>query len=106
MRCSRTLRFVFFPVLCLFFCLSVRAQADPAFDVGVKPFGSYSAGNIDHVDLASGNLNVSFPIISYPQRGGKLNFTFYFYYQSGPATSTEHCNSDGTICTAKLTQYM
>ena len=61
------------------------AQDDPAFETGLKPFGSYHGGEIDTVNLLNGNLNVDIPLISYPQQGGKLHLAFALHYQSGGA---------------------
>ncbi len=69
----------------LFFASSIRiarAQDDPNFENGLKSFGSYHAGNIDHVDLSNGALNVDIPLISYPQRGGKLKLDFVLHYHN------------------------
>ncbi len=71
--------------LLLLFASSIRmaqAQDDPNFENGLKPFGSYHAGNIDHIDLSNGALNVDIPLISYPQRGGKLKLDFTLHYHN------------------------
>src|SRR5262249_22869082 len=41
-----------------------------------KLYGSYHGTDIDSVNLASGHLEVTIPLISYPQRGGKLGLSF------------------------------
>src|SRR5690348_5504884 len=63
----------------------VLAQDDAAFETGTKAFGSYHGGAIDTVNLMNGNLNVDIPLISYPQKGGKLSLGFALHYQSGGA---------------------
>ena len=71
--------------LLLLFASSIRmaqAQDDPNFENGLKAFGSYHAGNIDHIDLSNGALNVDIPLISYPQRGGKLKLDFTLHYHN------------------------
>ena len=71
--------------LLILFASSIRmaqAQDDPNFENGLKPFGSYHAGNIDHIDLSNGALNVDIPLISYPQRGGKLKLDFVLQYHN------------------------
>jgi RHS repeat-associated protein len=71
--------------LLLVFASSIRmaqAQDDPNFENGLKSFGSYHAGNIDHIDLSNGALNVDIPLISYPQRGGKLKLDFTLHYHN------------------------
>jgi len=57
-----------------------HAQQDPELEVGMKPFGSYHGGNIDTVSLFNGQLSLDIPLISYPQRGGKLKLEFHLTY--------------------------
>lgn len=85
-------------LLVTFTSLTTIAQDEPVSEVGTKPSGSNSGSAIDNVDLASGNLSVSIPLISYPQRGGRLRLAFRFYYQTGPQTIVERCNMDGETC--------
>ena len=69
-------------VLSAFSIRTARAQDDPNFENGLKPFGSYHAGNIDHINLSNDALNVDIPLISYPQRGGKLKLEFVLHYHN------------------------
>ncbi len=48
------------------------AQTAPDLQRGLVPYGAYEGGNLDNVSMTTGNLNVRIPLISYPQRGGKL----------------------------------
>jgi hypothetical protein len=58
---------------------SAFAQNDPNFETGFKPFGSYDGGNIDHINMTNGGLNVDIPLISYPQKGTlKLSYTLHY----------------------------
>ena len=59
-----------------------RAQMPPSLDQGLKPYGSFQHGNIDSVNLANGNLVFHAPLVSYPQRGGKLSLTFELLYSA------------------------
>jgi hypothetical protein len=56
--------------------VTVQAQqidpTDPTFETGIKQFGSYQGGQIDTISLLQGGFTVDIPLISYPQRGGKL----------------------------------
>lgn len=61
---------------------TARAQNDPNFETGFKPFGSYNGGNIDHVNLVNGALNVDIPLMSYPQQGGRLKLSFTLHYDN------------------------
>ena len=91
----------FLCVLCfaLFFlgvaALPASAQDDPAFTTASQAYSSYHGGDIDHVDLFSGNLSIDIPLMSYPQKGGKLGLNFALHYQSGPATDTQYCDDTG-----------
>ena len=73
----------------------LRAQDDPAFTTASQAYSSYHGGDIDHIDLFSGNLTLDIPLMSYPQKGGKLNLSFALHYQSGPATDTQYCDDSG-----------
>ena len=77
----------------LIFCLFVQpafSQApvtvpgSPGVDAetGINPLRSYEGGDIDFVNLNSGKLVVKIPLVSYPQRGGKLNLGFSLIYSN------------------------
>jgi hypothetical protein len=80
-----------FRIFCLLLALpifafaakSAHAQADPNFEIGLKPYGSYQMGNIDTVSLGNGSLAVDIPLLSYPQRGGKLKLDIDLEYLNG-----------------------
>src|SRR5580700_4775747 len=50
-----------------------HAQTPPsptaADQTGAQPFGSYSGGGFDRIDLTNGTVTIDYPILSYPQRG-------------------------------------
>jgi RHS repeat-associated protein len=84
-------RFIFvllLVVLAISIAKTAAAQDDPDFDVGMKPFGAYHGGNIDTINLFNGMLNLDIPLISYPQRGGKLKLDFHLRYADAGATGT------------------
>lgn len=56
--------------------LPALAQSTPAMDVGLDAYHNYHGGDIDHINLDSGNLTVSIPLLSYPQRGSTLKLDF------------------------------
>ncbi len=58
------------------------AQTTPDLEQGMKPYGSYDAGAIDSVNLLNGNLHLRVPLVSYPQRGGKLPLKFFIQYNN------------------------
>jgi len=69
-----------------------KAQTDPVFEEGLKPYGAYHGGDIDSVSLVNRVLNVHIPIVSYSQRGGKLHMGFYLRYDSPIWRKVEECN--------------
>ena len=69
----------------------VRAQTTPDLEEGTRPYGTYDGGQFDSVNLASGKLNIKIPLISYPQRGGKLKLSYDLYFQNLSATIIQVC---------------
>lgn len=78
----RSLRLWFMVSLVLAGSLFATAQNDVNLDQGLKPYGSYMGGNIDTVSLTNGNLMLHIPLVSYPQRGGRLTLAFYLRYNN------------------------
>ncbi len=71
----------------LLFCLSIfvptsNAQTDVNLEQGLSPYGSYMSSNMDSVSLTNGNLMVHIPLVSYPQRGGRLHLSFFLRYNN------------------------
>jgi len=71
-------------LLCTFLFMAVAAfgQNPPNLESGLHPYGSYHGGDLDTVSLASGNLTLHIPIISYPERGGKLDVNYFLVLNS------------------------
>ena len=79
MRFARLLHaFPILPCLLLFGQLA-RAQlaVDPTLERGMKPYGTFEGGSIDSISTTNGNLNLHIPLVSYPQRGGKLHLVSF-----------------------------
>jgi hypothetical protein len=55
---------------------------------GDRPFGSYQRSAVDSIDLSNGRPIIDIPLISYPQRGGKLQLNFVLRYHSPIHTVT------------------
>ncbi|KAA6461893.1 hypothetical protein DYQ86_09605 [Acidobacteria bacterium AB60] len=55
-----------------------RAQDTSDIAAGNQPGISFSGSDIDAINLANGMLNVHIPLLSFPQRGGKLRLDFSF----------------------------
>jgi hypothetical protein len=66
----------------LLLCPLAFAQSDISLEQGMKPYGSFMGGNIDSVSLSNGNLTLHIPLVSYPQRGGRLSLTFFLRYNN------------------------
>jgi hypothetical protein len=56
------------------------SQVTPDMAVGITPYASYNVNDIDNVNPTNGNLFLKIPLLSYPQRGGKLRLNFFIYY--------------------------
>jgi hypothetical protein len=82
--CLFTLIFYFAPQ-------PANAQNDPNAEVGLKTFGTYNMGNIDNINVGNGALDVDIPLISYPQRGGKLKLDFSLHYFNASSSKSEQC---------------
>ena len=67
------------------------AQSNPNLDNGIKAFGSYDVGSIDHVDLATGALSLKIPIASYSQRGSLPTINVEIMYESKAFGINGHC---------------
>jgi YD repeat-containing protein len=58
---------------------------------GLMPYQSYFGGKIDNISLSSGGLNIQIPLVSYPQRGGRLKMDFELVFNSKPLAYTDVC---------------
>ncbi len=65
-------------LLMLSFLGAAGAQTNPNLETGFHNFGSYQGGEVDVVNLVHGDVHFKIPIMSYPQRGGKLEAEHYF----------------------------
>ena len=54
----------------------LSAQTAPNIENGFKSFGSYQGGELDTVNLQTGNLIFHVPLFSYPQRGRNLSANY------------------------------
>ncbi len=78
-------RFFLSVAFSLAFCAYSGAQqlnVDPTLERGLKPYGAFEGGAIDSISMTNGSLNLHIPMVSYPQRGGKLHFGFYLKYSN------------------------
>lgn len=71
--------------------LGQSAPLTPDLEEGMKPYGSFHGGDIDQVSLSSGKLVLNIPLVSYPQRGGKIKLGFAIRWQNITPRLTEVC---------------
>ena len=67
---------------------------------GIKPYGSYEGGDIDSVSMVNGNLTLHIPLISYPQRGGRLHMGFALVYSNPILQPYASCNPIQHTCSS------
>ena len=85
-------------VLALLFGVShrVQAQDNPTTgEQGLKPYGAFHGGDIDSISLANTKLNLHIPLVSYPQRGGRLHVGFSVISTAPVYTPTVECVGKG-----------
>jgi RHS repeat-associated protein len=73
-------------------------QYDPILDQGIMPFQSYAGGDMDSVNIGTGVLSLHIPLVSFPQRGGKLHLAYRIYF-SNPIYVKSYCTNVHTYCT-------
>src|SRR5215470_11669737 len=79
-------------VLAFILLLSTNAWAqDPDPPAGMRLHDSYIGGNIDKISSSTGALVVNIPLLSYPQRGGKLMLDLALHYENRGAYATQTC---------------
>jgi len=74
------------------------AQTLAGLEQGIKPYGSYDGGDIDSISMVNGSLTLNIPIISYPQRGGKLHMGFKLVYANTILQPYAACNPVTHTC--------
>src|SRR5215467_10376869 len=77
----RSGRVLFFSAIILFSVFAL-AQVSPDLDQGMKPYGSYHGGNLDHISMSNGNLFFHADLLSYSQRGGELAYPIELQYNN------------------------
>src|SRR6266446_4159570 len=96
MRVARPVYSLFAPLIFALICVPTAfGQTTPDLEEGVKPYGSFHGGDIDQVSLSSGKLALDIPLISYPQRGGKIKVGFDLRWQNITPRLTEVCDVNG-----------
>jgi RHS repeat-associated protein len=75
--------------------LPLPAQQNANLEQGLKPFGLYQGGDLDSVSMTNGNLTLHIPLVSYPQRGGKLRLDFFIRYNNKGWHVEEYIDGSG-----------
>jgi hypothetical protein len=79
-----------------------QLSVDPTLERGLKPYGTFEGGAVDSVSVTNGNLNLHIPLISYPQRGGKLHLGFYVKFDNNSYTYSAQnqtaCDQPPHVC--------
>jgi hypothetical protein len=73
------------------FPLTTFAQNTPDVAEGLTPYQSFQAGNIDAVNLSNGNVLISIPLVSYPQRGSAVKWGTTYIDNTKVAASAQIC---------------
>jgi YD repeat-containing protein len=60
--------------------IALSQSSSSPVDIGLQAYHEYHGGDIDHINLDSGNLTITFPLVSYPQRGPALKMDFGITY--------------------------
>jgi YD repeat-containing protein len=98
------MRKILFAALLVSAVLSLECVAQNATDQnpGLQPYQSYDSSNIDAINLFSGTSTVKIPLVSYPQRGGKLSLSFSAVINTRPYVYKTICvvQAGRNICTS------
>jgi RHS repeat-associated protein len=91
--------------------LAVNAQtATNPVDIGLQEYHNYQGGDIDHINLDNGNLSITIPLVSYPQRGSSLKMDLALIYNGTGMVYNEYCPPHLSQCwyqwSAPFTPYI
>ena len=90
-------RLLFLSVYCLGISTALTAdcgaqQGNGATEIGLVSYGSYHGGDIDQVDLKSGNLFAKIPLFSLPQMG-KLSLSMSMVINDSGFSVAQSCET-------------
>jgi RHS repeat-associated protein len=86
--------------IALFCGMPAFGQDTAGMEQGLKPYGAFHGGDIDSVSMVNMKLNLHIPLVSYPQRGGKLHVGFYVSYWNQIFTPNLDCTTNKPpVCT-------
>jgi hypothetical protein len=70
------------------------------YDLGLNPHAAFSNSDIDHINLSTGNVVGTIPLVSYPQRGHLPPLTFSAIFNTNPWHIEGTCDPYGDQCVA------
>jgi hypothetical protein len=73
-------RLLFISTVIFLISISAPAQISPDLEQGMRPYGSYHGGDLDHISMSNGNLFVHADLMAYSQRGGELAYPIVLQY--------------------------
>src|SRR6266568_1050727 len=79
--CVAVAFFVVFSASALLLHAQTLPAATAADQMGLQLYQSYHGGDIDHINLMTGTLDLNVPFLSYPQRGS-LSASFNIIYNT------------------------
>jgi hypothetical protein len=95
MRKSNPVIQIIFALVCGIAPFSTHAQGE--FEKGYLPDQAYHISEIDSVNLATQNVTVDIPLLSYPQRGSLPDLRIFVVASSRTWTPIPCCNKQGFI---------
>jgi RHS repeat-associated protein len=76
---------------------SILSYGQAADEAGVRPFTTLQGGPVEDINLSNHTLNLHPTLLSYPQRGGKLEFNLIVHYTNATWQQKEIC-PPGSLC--------
>jgi RHS repeat-associated protein len=75
----------------LLFSLFCHGQVAPDLEQGMKPYGSYHGGDLDHISLSNGNLFFQTNLLTYSQRAEELAYPIVLQYNNENFSQFQQC---------------
>jgi len=72
-------------------------------DIGLQAYHDYHGGDLDHINMDNGNLTVTIPIVSYPQRGSALKMDYALVFNG---TGMTNYKETFTVPLLRSTEYI
>jgi RHS repeat-associated protein len=80
--------------------LPACAQDPAGTQQGLTPYSAFHGGDIDSISMVNLKLNLHIPLVSYPQRGGKLHLGYFLTYYNQTFSGNQECTpKPNIVCT-------